>query len=50
MFKPLRDSHYVISNGFSDSLVLSSHVPEGFLSSRAHVVIIDFGHHIVNAN
>jgi Fe2+ or Zn2+ uptake regulation protein len=44
MFNPLRDSHYVISNEFSDSLVLCSHVSEGFLSSRGHVVIIDFGH------
>jgi hypothetical protein len=52
MFKPLRDSHYVISNDFSDSLVLCSYVPssEGFLSSSAHAVIIDFYHHIVNNN
>jgi hypothetical protein len=27
MFKPLRDSHYVMSNGFSDSLVLCFYVP-----------------------
>jgi hypothetical protein len=50
MFKSLRDSHYIISNEFSDSLVLYSHVPEGFISSRAHAVIMDFGHHIVNDN
>jgi hypothetical protein len=50
MFKPLRDSHYVISNDFNDLLFLCSHVSEGFLSSRAHVVIMDFGHHIVNDN
>jgi hypothetical protein len=27
MFKPLRDSHYVIRNDFSDSLVPYSDVP-----------------------
>jgi hypothetical protein len=50
MFKPLSDSHYVVSNDFSDLLVLCSHVPEGFLSSRAHAVIMDFDHHIMNDN
>jgi hypothetical protein len=51
MFKPLRDSHYVISNDFSDSLVyVFMCLPwEGFLSST-HAVIMDFGHHIVNDN
>jgi hypothetical protein len=42
MFKPLGDSHYVISNGFSDSFILCFMcLPwEGFLSST-HAVIIN---------
>jgi hypothetical protein len=31
MFKPLRDSYYVISNGFSDSLVLCAFLEKDFL-------------------
>jgi hypothetical protein len=47
--KPLGDSHYVISNGLSDSFVLCFMCLswEGFLSST-HAVIMNFGHHIVN--
>ncbi len=42
MFKPLGDSHYVISNGFSDSFILCFMcIPwEGFLSST-HTVIMN---------
>jgi hypothetical protein len=49
MFKTLGDSHYVISNVFSDSFILYFMcIPfEEFLSST-HAVIMNFGHHIVN--
>jgi hypothetical protein len=51
MFKPLRDSHYVISNGFSDSLVLCFScvfLEKDFLVKTLMSVIMNFGHHIVN--
>jgi hypothetical protein len=51
MFKPLGDSHYVISNVFSDSLVLCflcAFLEKDFLVKTLMSVIMNFGHHIVN--
>jgi hypothetical protein len=51
MFKPLGDSHYVISNGFSDSLVLCfscAFLEKDFLVKTLMSVIMNFVHHIVN--
>jgi hypothetical protein len=53
MFKSLRDSHYKISNVFSDSLVFMfscAFLEKDFLVKTLIFVIMDFGHHIVNDN